>query len=153
MITGWVLGWPLFLTELALTRLVDTQSGLAVHHAEQVAARAVSTRAVAEYLDALTMAESRLTPILSAARRGESFDQIRRAVLDRKADHDVQRDASPADRSSRDLEPPVALGTAVVMTAEAGEVSVGIDRGESDRIDTELGRHLARTVRELSQIT
>ncbi|GAA1295959.1 M48 family metallopeptidase [Planotetraspora silvatica] len=152
-LAGWVLGSPLFLAEFALTRLVSGQSRLAVHHADQVAARAVSSQAVIEYLDALTMAEIRLTPILSAVRRGETLGGIREAVLNRNADHDMRRDASVAKRTWRDLEPPTALRAALLEASEAEEGSVGLDRGESDRIDAELERHLTRSLRELSQIT
>ncbi|MFF3671989.1 M48 family metalloprotease [Microtetraspora malaysiensis] len=154
-ITGAVLGWPLFLAEFALTRLLAGQSQVARYYADQVAARAVSTPAVLRYLDALTMADGRLTPILSAARRGASIDEIRRAVplsgdVDREAVI-ARREASSARRTWRDLAPPLALRAALLEEGDAQEGSTGIDEAESDRIDAELSHHLARTVRTLSQ--
>ncbi|WP_182904591.1 hypothetical protein [Microbispora sp. H13382] len=155
-VTGWVLAWPLFLAELALRRLVSAQSQHAVYYADQVAARAVSSRAVAEYVDALTTAESRLTPVMAAARRGETAEEIRRAVLSRDATPDLvvaRRQDSLAEQDGWQAEPPTALRAVLLESAGVDDGTVGLGPGESDRIDAELSRHLARTVRELSRIT
>ncbi|MGW5259979.1 hypothetical protein ACWEQG_03340 [Microbispora sp. NPDC004025] len=155
-ITGWVLAWPLFLAELALRRLVSAQSQHAVYYADQVAARAVSSRAVAEYADALTTAESRLTPVMAAARRGETAEEIRRAVLSRDASPGLvaaRRQDSLAEQTSRQAEPPTALRAVLLESAGVEDGTVGLGPGESDRIDAELSRHLARAVLELSRIT
>ncbi|WP_204070883.1 hypothetical protein [Planotetraspora phitsanulokensis] len=153
-IMGAALGSPLFLAEFALTRLVSGQSQVARYYADQVAARAVSTPAVLHYLDALVMAESRFTPILSAARRGETIGEIRRTVLrSGEVDRETvtsQREASLAQRSWRDLEPPLALRAALLEAGDAEEGSTGVDEAESEGIDTELSRHLARAVRALT---
>ncbi|WP_203880715.1 hypothetical protein [Planotetraspora kaengkrachanensis] len=153
-IMGAALGSPLFLAEFALTRLVSSQSQVARYYADQVAARAVSTPAVVHYIDTLMMAESRFTPILSAARRGETIDEIRRTVLrSREVDHEAvtaQREASLAQRSWRDLEPPLALRAALLEAGDTEEGSSGVDEAESEAIDRELSRHLARAVRALT---
>lgn len=155
-VTGWVLVWPLFLAELALRRLVSAQSQHAVYYADQVAARAVSSRAVVEYVDALTMAESRLTPVMAAARRGETAEEIRSAVLSRETGPALvaaRREDSLAGQAAWQAEPPTALRAVLLESAGVEEGSVGLGSGESDRIDAELSRHLARTIRELSRIT
>ncbi|MGI5159757.1 hypothetical protein [Microbispora sp. CA-102843] len=155
-VTGWVLVWPLLLAELALRRLVSAQSQHAVYYADQVAARAVSSRAVVEYVDALTTAESRLTPVMAAARRGETAEEIRRAVLSRDPDPGLvaaRREASLAGQAAWQAEPPTALRAVLLESAGVDDGAVGLGSGESDRIDAELSRHLGRAVRELSRIT
>ncbi|WP_432932179.1 hypothetical protein ACQPZZ_13875 [Microbispora sp. CA-135349] len=160
-VAGWVLVWPLLLAELALRRLVSVQAQHAVHYADQVAARAVSSRAVVEYLDALTMAESRLTPVMAAARRGETAEEIRRAVLSGDAGRELitaRREDSLAGQGAWQAEPPAALRAVLLESAGVGDGPVGLGPvglgpGESDRIDAELSRHLARAVRELSHGT
>ncbi|MEV4297583.1 hypothetical protein [Microbispora rosea] len=155
-VTGWILVWPLFLAELVLRRLVSAQSQHAVYYADQVAARAVSSRAVVEYVDALVMAESRLTPVMAAARRGETAGEIRRAVLSRDAGPGLvaaRREKSLAGQAAWQAEPPMALRASLLESAGVEEGSAGLGSGESDRIDAELSRRLARTVRELSRIT
>ncbi|MFI7032302.1 hypothetical protein ACIBK1_26615 [Microbispora rosea] len=155
-VTGWILVWPLFLAELALRQLVSAQSQHAVYYADQVAARAVSSRAVVEYVDALVMAESRLTPVMAAARRGETADEIRRAVLSRDAGPGMvaaRREKSLAGQAAWQAEPPMALRASLLESAGVEEGSAGLGSGESDRIDAELSRRLARAVRELSRIT
>lgn len=155
-VTGWILVWPLFLAELALRRLVSARSQHAVYFADQVAARAVSSRAVVEYADALLMAESRLTPVMAAARRGETAEEIRRAVLSRDAGPGLvaaRRENSLAGQAAWQAEPPAALRALLLESAGVEEGTAGLGSGESDRIDAELSRHLARAVRELSRIT
>ncbi|MFF4122913.1 hypothetical protein ACFYYP_05255 [Microbispora rosea] len=155
-VTGWILVWPLFLAEFVLRRLVSAQSQHAVYYADQVAARAVSSRAVVEYVDALVMVESRLTPVMAAARRGETADEIRRAVLSRDAGPGLvaaRREKSLAGQAAWQAEPPMALRASLLESAGVEEGSAGLGSGESDRIDAELSRRLARAVRELSRIT
>ncbi|ETK35972.1 M48 family metallopeptidase [Microbispora sp. ATCC PTA-5024] len=164
-VTGWVIGGPLFLAELALTRLVAAQSQLAGYYADQVAARAVSARAVVGYLDALAMRESRLTPLLAAVRRAETVDQIRSVALAARTDPAAlagRRELSMARFGWRDLEPPIALRAALLEEPGAADGfregvaeaagATGVGRSESDRVDAELGPRLERALRELSQV-
>ncbi|WP_169944588.1 hypothetical protein [Microbispora sp. H11081] len=58
-----------------------------------------------------------------------------------------------AGQTAWQAEPPTALRAVLLESAGVGEGSVGLGSGESGRIDAELSRHLARTVRELSRIT
>ncbi|WP_182897330.1 hypothetical protein [Microbispora sp. H10830] len=93
---------------------------------------------------------------MAAARRGETAEEIRRAALSRETDPGLvaaRREGSLAGRTAWKAEPPTALRAVLLESAGVDEGSVGLGSGESDRIDAELSRHLARTVRELSRIT
>jgi hypothetical protein len=80
---------------------------------------------------------------MAAARRGETADEIRRAVLSRDASPGLvaaRRQDSLADRTGWQAEPPTALRAVLLESAGVDDGTVGLGPGESDRIDAELSR-------------